>query len=159
MNLEDFKEISDRVSSQIERHRTEMLEMIKTYMIIYKKNNSNKIEIIPKDEYLKIHHGDLHDYFKLDESMLNPVKFNIGDIVHTVDCHCLENGYGNDNNTIMFINPKIITGKYRIIEPIEDNPDDYYAVAIEDVFGSPGARVYLSKEIILENYQNSNLIK
>ena len=36
MNLEDFKEISDRVSSQIERHRTEMLEMIKTYMIIYK---------------------------------------------------------------------------------------------------------------------------
>ena len=136
-----------------------MLEMIKTYMMIYQKNNSNKIEIIPKDEYLKIHHGDLHDYFKLDESMLNPAKFNIGDIVHTVDCHCLENGYGNDNNTIMFINPKIITGKYRIIEPIEDNPDDYYAVAIEDVFGSPGARVYLSKEIILENYQNSNLIK
>jgi len=58
-----------------------------------------------------------------------------------------------------FINPKIITGKYRIIEPIEDNPGDYYAVAIEDVFGSPDARVYLSKEIILENYQNSNLIK
>ena len=59
----------------------------------------------------------------------------------------------------MFINPKIITGKYRIIEPIEDNPGDYYGVAIEDVFGSSGARVYLSKEIILENYQNSNLIK
>ena len=85
MNLEDFKEISDRVSSQVEGHRTEMLEMIKTYMMIYKKNNSNKIEIIPKDEYLKIHHGDLHDYFKLDESMLNPVKFNIGDIVHTIE--------------------------------------------------------------------------
>ena len=150
MNLEDFKEISDRVSSQVEEHRTEMLKIIKTYMMIYKKNNSNKIEIIPRD---------LHDYFKLDESMLNPVKFNIGDIVHTVDCHCLENGYGNDNHAIMFINPKIITGKYRIIEPIEYNPDDYYAVAIEDVFGSPGARVYLSKEIILENYQNSNLIK
>ena len=159
MNLEDFKEISDRVSSQVEKHRTEMLEMIKTYMMIYKKNNSNKIEIIPKDEYLKIHHGDLHDYFKLDESMLNPVKFNIGDIVHTVDCHCLENGYGNDNHAIMFINPKIITGKYRIIEPIEDNPGDYYGTTIVDIFGSPGDRVYLSKEIILENYQNSNLIK
>ena len=66
MNLEDFKEISDRVSSQVEGHITEMLEMIKTYMIIYKKNNSNKIEIIPKDEYLKIHHGDLHDYFILN---------------------------------------------------------------------------------------------
>lgn len=31
MNLEDFKEISDRVSSQVEKYRTEMLEMINTY--------------------------------------------------------------------------------------------------------------------------------
>ena len=45
MNLKDFKEISDQVSSQVEEHRTEMLEMIKTYMMIHKKNNSNKIEM------------------------------------------------------------------------------------------------------------------
>ncbi len=124
------------------------------------KNNSNRIEIIPKEEYLKIHHGDLHDYFKLDESMLNPVKFNIGDIVHTVDYHYLEDGYGNDvNQDIMFVNPKVITGKYKITSLAEDNPDDYYAIAIEDIFGDPGASVYLSKEIILENYKNSDLIK
>lgn len=124
------------------------------------KNNSNRIEIIPKEDYLKIHHGDLHDYFKLDESMLNPVKFNIGDIVHTVDYHYLEDGYGNDvNQDIMFVNPKVITGKYKITSLAEDNPDDYYAIAIEDIFGDPGASVYLSKEIILENYKNSDLIK
>lgn len=45
MNLEDFKEISDRVSSQVEKHRTEMLEMIKTYM---KENNVENIRKLSK---------------------------------------------------------------------------------------------------------------
>ena len=60
MNLEDFKEISDRVSSQVEEHRTEMLEMIKTYM---KENNVENISFYNLKFIL-----DNKDRYKIDKT-------------------------------------------------------------------------------------------
>lgn len=60
MNLEDFKEISDRVSSQVEECRTEMLEMIKTYM---KENNVENISFYDLKFIL-----DNKDRFKIDKT-------------------------------------------------------------------------------------------
>ena len=56
--------------------------------------------------------GDRKDYFQLDESKLKPMKFSIGDIIHTIDYHYLEDEYGNDiSQDIMVVNPNVITGK------------------------------------------------
>lgn len=52
-----------------------------------------EMEVISEEEYLKIHYGDRKDYFQLDESKLMPMKFSIGDIIHTIDYHYLEDGY------------------------------------------------------------------
>lgn len=60
MNLEDFKEISDRVSSQVEKYRTVMLEMIKTYM---KENNVENISFYDLKFIL-----DNKDRFKVDKT-------------------------------------------------------------------------------------------
>lgn len=60
MNLEDFKEISDRVSSQVEEYRTEMLEMIKTYI---KENNVENINFYDLKFIL-----DNKDKFKIDKT-------------------------------------------------------------------------------------------
>lgn len=69
MNLEDFKEISDRVSSQVEEYRTEMLEMIKTYM---KENNVENISFYDlkfildsKDRYKIAKTNSLHVLLKI----------------------------------------------------------------------------------------------
>ena len=43
------------------------------------------MEVISEEEYLKIHYGDRKDYFQLDESKLKPMKFSIGDVIHTID--------------------------------------------------------------------------
>ena len=40
-----------------------------------------KMEVISKEEYLKVHYGDRKDYFRLDKSRLKPMKFSIGDVV------------------------------------------------------------------------------
>ena len=54
------------------------------------------MEVISKEEYLKVHYGDRKDYFRLVESKLKPMKFSIGDVIHTIDYHYLEDGDGND---------------------------------------------------------------
>ena len=117
------------------------------------------MEVISEKEYLGIHYGDRRDYFQLDESKLKPMKFSIGDIIHTIDYHYLEDGYGNDiSQDIMFVNPNVITGKYRITGFVDDELDDYNCITILDEFGNSGSTAYVGKNVIFENYRNSNLI-
>lgn len=116
------------------------------------------MEVISKEEYLKVYYGDRKDYFRVDESKLTAKKFSIGDIIHTIDFHHLEDGFGNDiDQEITFVNPHIITGKYKITGFVDGNPDDYYCITILDVFGNSGSTAYVSKKIIFENYKNSNM--
>ena len=87
------------------------------------------------------------------------MKFSIGDVIHTIDYHYLEDGYGNDiSQDIMFVNPNVITGKYRITGFVDDEPDDYNCITILDEFGNSGSTAYVGKNVIFENYKNSNLI-
>ena len=117
-----------------------------------------KMEVISKEEYLKVHYGDRKDYFRLVESRLKPMKFSIGDVIHTIDYHYLEDGEGNDiDQEIMFVNPNVITGKYKITGFVEGEPDDYYCITILDEFGNSGSTAYVGKKVIFENYENSNI--
>ena len=59
---------------------------------------------------------------------------------------------------IMFVNPNIITGKYSITSFVDDEPDDYNCITILDEFGNSGSTAYVGKNVIFENYKNSNLI-
>lgn len=58
----------------------------------------------------------------------------------------------------MFINPNVITGKYRITIFVDDELDDYDYVTILDELGNSGSTAYVGKNVIFENYKNSNLI-
>ena len=117
------------------------------------------MKVISKEEYLKVHYGDRKDYFYLVESKLKPMKFSIGDVIHTIDCHYLEDDEGNDiDQEIMFVNPTIITGKYEITGFVDDEPNDYYCITILDEFGGSGSTAYVSEKLIFENYKNSNMI-
>ena len=59
------------------------------------------------------------------------MKFSIGDVIHTIDYHYLEDDEGNDiDQEIMFINPKVITGKYEITGFVDGEPNDYYCITI-----------------------------
>ena len=114
------------------------------------------MKVISKEEYLKVHYGDRKDYFRLVESKLKPMKFSIGDVIHTIDYHYLEDDEGNDiDQEIMFVNPKIITGKYEITGFVDDEPNDYYCITILDEFGRSGSTAYVGKKVIFENYKNS----
>ena len=118
------------------------------------------MEVISEKEYLKIHYGDRKDYFQLDESKLKPMKFSIGDVIHTIDYHYLEDEHCNDmDQDIIFVNPSVITGVYRItgIGCLDD--DDYEAIAIQDVFCERnGYSAEISGDIIYENYVASRLV-
>jgi len=115
--------------------------------------------VISKEEYLKIHYGDRYNYFRLIESKLKPMKFSIGDIIHTIDCHYLEDEHGNDiNQEVMFVNPNVITGAYRITGFVDGCPNDYYAITILNQFGESGSTAYVEKKVIFENYKNSDLV-
>ena len=117
------------------------------------------MEVISKEQYLKAHYGNRKDYFRLDESKLRPIQFSIGDIIHTIDYHYLEDEFGNDvSQEIMFVNPTIITGKYKITGIVDENPNDYYCITILDVFGNSRSTAYVSKNIIFENYKNTTMI-
>ena len=116
------------------------------------------MKVISKEEYLKIHYGDRKDYFRLVESRLKPKKFSIGDVIHTSDYHYLEDDEGNDiDQEIMFVNPNVITGKYKITGFVEGVPDDYYCITILNEFGNSGSTAYVGKKVIFENYENSNI--
>lgn len=120
--------------------------------------NLFKMEVISREEYLKVHYGDRKDYFRLDKSRLKPMKFSIGDVIHTIDYHYLEDGEGNDiDQEIMFVNPKVITGKYVIAGFVDGEPDDYDCITILDEFGRSGSTAYVGKNVIFENYKNSNM--
>ena len=115
------------------------------------------MEIISKENYLKIHYGDRKDYFRLNESKLKPMNFSIGDVIHTIDSHYLEDEEGNDiNQDIMFVNPNVVTGEYRVVG--EDFDGGWSCIKIMDVFGSTGTTAYVGKNVIWENYKNSGLI-
>lgn len=117
------------------------------------------MEVITKEEYLKIHYGDRKDYFRLIKSKLKPMKFSIGDIIHTIDYHYLEDDKGNDiDQEIMFVNPKVITGKYEIVGFVNGSPNDYYCITILDEFGRSGSTAYVGENVIFENYKNSDMI-
>lgn len=117
------------------------------------------MEVISKEEYLKIHYGDRKDYFRLIESKLVPKKFSIGDVIHTIDFHYLEDGFGNDiDQEIMFVNPTVITGKYKITGFVDGYPNDYYCVTILDCFGNSDDTAYVGEKVIFENYENSGMI-
>ena len=75
-----------------------------------------KMEVISKEEYLKVHYGDRKEYFRLFESKLKPMKFSIGDVIHTIDYHYLEDGDGNDITVTKFE-----TGKRYILNLLIDN--------------------------------------
>ena len=116
------------------------------------------MEVISEEQYLKIHYGDRKNYFRLDESKLKPMKFSIGDVIHSIDYHYLEDGFGNDiSQDIMFVNPNVITGKDKITGFVDGEPNDYYCITILDEFGNSGSTAYVSKKVIFENYQNSNI--
>ena len=109
------------------------------------------MEVISTEEYLKVHYGDRKDYFRLDKSRLKPMKFSIGDVIHTIDYHYLEDGEGNDiDQEIMFVNPKVITGKYVIAGFVDGETDDYYCITILDEFGRGGSTAYVGKNVIFE---------
>lgn len=117
------------------------------------------MEVISKEEYLKVHYGDRKDYFRLDETKLNPMKFSIGDVIHTIDYHYLEDGEGNDiDQEIMFINPKVITGKYKVTGIPDGKPYDCYCITILDEFGNSGSTAYVGHKVIYENFKNSGMI-
>lgn len=117
------------------------------------------MELISKEQYLKVHYGDRKNYFCLDEVKLKPKQFSVGDIIHTIDYHYLEDGFGNDiDQEIMFVNPNIITGKYEITGVVDGNPNDYYCITVSDKFGNSGSTAYVGKKVIFENYKNSNMI-
>ena len=48
--------------------------------------------------------------------------------------------------------------KYRITSFVDDEPDDYNCITILDEFGNSGSTAYVGKDVIFENYKNSNLI-
>ena len=48
--------------------------------------------------------------------------------------------------------------KYRITGFVDDEPDDYNCITILDEFGNNGSTAYVGKDVIFENYKNSNLI-
>ena len=115
------------------------------------------MEIISKEEYLKIHYGDRKDYFRLVKSNLKPMKFSIGDVIHTIDYYYLEDDEGNDiDQEIMFVNPNIVTGEYRVVG--EDFDGGWSCIKIMDIFGGTGTTAYVGKDVIFENYKNSNMI-
>lgn len=87
------------------------------------------------------------------------MKFSIGDIIHTIDLHYLEDEYGNDiNQDITFVNPNLITGEYKITGFVDDEHDDYYCISLKDCFGQSGIDTYVLRNSIFENYKNSHLI-
>ena len=100
------------------------------------------------------------DYFRLFESKLKPVlTFKEGDIIHTIDYHYLEDEFGNDiDQNIMFVNPNVITGEYKVEKPSEKE-GDYYCITLKDEYGNHGSTAYVGKEVIYENYLNSNMVK
>lgn len=117
------------------------------------------MKVISKEEYLKVHYGNRKDYFRLNESKLKARKFSVGDVIHTIDYHCLEDEFGNDiDQETMFVNPHVITGEYRITGLVDGEPDDYYCITILDNFGNSGSTAYVGKSVIFENYKNSNMI-
>ena len=73
------------------------------------------MEVITREKYLKVCFGRRDGYFRLEEDRLNRLKFSVGDVVHIIDYHYLEDEHGNDiDQDILFVNPSIITGVYRI---------------------------------------------
>ena len=115
------------------------------------------MEIISKEDYLKILSSDRKDYFRLDESKLKPKKFSCGDIIHTIASHHLEDDEGNDiDQEIIFVNPKIITGKYRVEG--ESINGGWSCIKIADVWGNSGTTAHISKDVIYENYENSGMV-
>lgn len=136
--------------------------MVKEVLNVERKTKKLKVikmEVISKEQYLKIHYGDRHDYFRLIESKLKPMKFSIGDVIHTIDYHFLEDEQGNDiDQEIMFVNPNVITGEYKINGFVDGNPDDYYTITMLNEFGESGTTAYVGKKVIFENYKNSNMI-
>ena len=122
-----------------------------------KLKKNNVMEIISKEDYLNIRSGDRKDYFRLVESKLKPKKFSCGDIIHTIAYHYLEDDEGNDiDQEIMFVNPNVITGKYKITRFVDGEPNDYYCITILDEFGRSGSTAYVSEKVIFENYKNSD---
>ena len=117
------------------------------------------MEVISTEEYLKVHYGDRKDYFRLDRSRLKPMKFSIGDVIHTIDYHHLEDDNGNDiDQEIIFVNPKVITGECKIAGFVDGEANDYYCVTMLNAFGKSGSTAYIGEEVIFENYKNSNMI-
>lgn len=118
------------------------------------------MEVITREKYLKLCNEGRDNYFRLDRAKLNRLKFSIGDVVHTIDYHYLEDEHCNDiDQNIIFVNPSVITGVYRItgIGCLDD--DDYEAIAIQDVFCERnGYSAEISGDIIYENYVASRLV-
>lgn len=118
------------------------------------------MEVITREKYLKVCFGRRDGYFRLEEDRLNRLKFSVGDVVHIIDYHYLEDEYCNDiDQNIIFVNPSVITGVYRItgIGCLDD--DDYEAIAIQDVFCEKnGCSAEIGGDIIYENYVNSGLV-
>lgn len=115
------------------------------------------MEIISKEDYLKILSSDRKDYFRLNESKLKPKKFSCGDIIHSIAYHYLEDDEGNDiDQEIIFVNPKIITGKYRVVG--ESINGGWSCITIADVWGNSGTTAHVGKNVIYENYENSGMI-
>ena len=120
----------------------------------------SNMEVISREKYMELCNGGRDGYFRLDNVKLNRLKFSVGDVVHIIDYHYLEDEHGNDiDQDVLFVNPSIITGVYRITGIGCLGEDDYEAVAVQDVFCEKnGCSAEIGGDIIYENYVNSGLV-
>lgn len=100
------------------------------------------LQDIVRDGFICFKNGNISPEIKFV-----PQKFNKGDIIHTIAYHYLEDEYGNDiNQDVLFVNPKIINGEYKIVK--NDYDDGYSCINTER-----GTSAYINQDIILENYK------
>ena len=110
------------------------------------------MEIVSAEELFKIRKENKSDYMTQSHFKFNSKHFKEGDIIHTIDYHYLEDEYGNDiNQDIIYVNPNVIEGEYRV-ERESETPFDFYCILIRDCFGRSGTTAYVGKNVIFENY-------
>ena len=126
--------------------------------------NSQNISIVTAEDYLEIYKEkttrNKQGRTGFDTIMgkyvrpgieFHPKTFEKGDIIHTVAYHYMEDEYGNDiNQNVIFVNPEVVTGKYRVVEPSFD--EGWNCITLEEVFGHPGGTAHIGKNVILENF-------
>lgn len=123
------------------------------------------IKIVSKEDYLKIFEEKATRNCQVRKGFnsicgkhlkpgveFRPKEFKEGEIIHTIAYHYLEDEYGNDiNQEIIFVNPDIITGEYRVEKSSFNGGWD--CILIKDIWGNTGTTAHVGKKVILENFK------